>query len=117
MSVSVKPEMRSRLWGTWPLRRASRSFFCEAGSDFSSASSLMMMFSRAASYVHTRVADGWCGRRWMGVRLSAILLLAGVAGCANVPAVPVSTDAGSTNDKFDQLTRMAHDVETSGSRD
>jgi Flp pilus assembly protein TadD len=53
----------------------------------------------------------------MGVRLSAILLLAGVAGCANVPAVPVSTDAGSTNDKFDQLTRMAHDVETSGSRD
>jgi Flp pilus assembly protein TadD len=54
----------------------------------------------------------------MSVRLSAILLLAAVAGCAGVPAVPVSTGVGtSTNDKFDELIRMARDVETNGSQD
>jgi Flp pilus assembly protein TadD len=58
-------------------------------------------------------------------RLSVLLLLAAVAGCANVPLVPVSTDRGTgakesgagTNDKFEELIRMAHDVETSGSQD
>jgi Flp pilus assembly protein TadD len=78
----------------------------------------MMMFSAAASYVHTLVANGWCARREISVRLSAILLLAAVAGCASLPDVAVSTGAGtSTSDKFDQLIRMAGDVETSGSQD
>jgi Flp pilus assembly protein TadD len=78
----------------------------------------MMLFSAAGSCVHTLVANGWCGRRWIRARLSAILLLAGLAGCAGVPAVPVSTVADtSANDKFDELIRMARDVETSGSED
>jgi Flp pilus assembly protein TadD len=77
----------------------------------------MMLFSAAGSCVHTLVANGWCGRRWIRARLSAILLLAGLAGCAGVPVVPVSTVGTNTNDKFDELIRMARDVETSGSED
>jgi Flp pilus assembly protein TadD len=68
----------------------------------------------AAPYLHRLVT-----------RLSALLLLAAVAGCANLPLAPVATHAGTgtsdaaagADDKFDQLIRMAHDVETSGSQD
>jgi Flp pilus assembly protein TadD len=49
----------------------------------------------------------------MAVRLGAMLLLAGLAGCASRTDVPVTSGAGS----FDELTRMAHDVEASGSSD
>jgi Flp pilus assembly protein TadD len=57
----------------------------------------------------------------MTVRLCTILLLTGVAGCASLsnstipPDIP--PDATSTNDKFDALIRMAHDVEMQGSED
>jgi Flp pilus assembly protein TadD len=52
------------------------------------------------------------------VRLSAILLLTGVAGCASVSDSPISTSFGAgANDKFDKLIRMARDVEANGSAD
>lgn len=54
----------------------------------------------------------------MTVRLSAILLLAGVAGCTNVSDRPISNITGAgANDKSDELIRMARDVETQGSED
>lgn len=58
----------------------------------------------------------------MTVRLSAILLLTGVAGCASPPSGPVTvasapgTVAGAT-DKSDDLIRIARDVESHGSED
>jgi Flp pilus assembly protein TadD len=51
----------------------------------------------------------------MTVRLSAILLLTGVAGCASLPNRPGIGTGG--NDKSDELIRMARDVETHGSED
>ncbi|MBO0736943.1 MAG: tetratricopeptide repeat protein [Alphaproteobacteria bacterium] len=51
----------------------------------------------------------------MTVRLSAILLLTGVAGCANLANPPGTATGG--NEKSDELIRMARDVETHGSED
>jgi Flp pilus assembly protein TadD len=49
----------------------------------------------------------------MAIRLSVILLLAGVAGCTSLPEFPVSAGAG----EYEELIRLAHDVEAHGSPD
>jgi Flp pilus assembly protein TadD len=51
----------------------------------------------------------------MTARLSAILLLTAVAGCASLSDPPSTGTTG--NDKSDELIRMARDVETNGSED
>lgn len=55
----------------------------------------------------------------MVVRLSALLLLTAVAGCARLdsPDAPVATVTGGDNARYGELIRMAHDVEDHGSRD
>jgi Flp pilus assembly protein TadD len=53
----------------------------------------------------------------MTVRLSAILLLTAVAGCASLSDPPSTGTSTSGNDKSDELLRMARDVETNGSED
>jgi Flp pilus assembly protein TadD len=55
----------------------------------------------------------------MAVRLSALLLLTAVAGCARLssPEAPISAVTGGDNDRSGELIRMAHDVEEHGSHD
>ena len=61
MTVRVKPATRSRLCDTWPLRRASRSFFADAGSDFCSVSSFTALVTQwvAARWYH----GGWAWKK------------------------------------------------------